>query len=56
VRLEQELMGATCNAQVLEAKRGHLAAVRASRASEAAHKTTLQSKQWDRGKVDVHAC
>jgi hypothetical protein len=54
VQLEQELMGA--NAQVLEAKRGQLAAVRASRASEAAHKTTLQSKQWDRGKVDVHAC
>ena len=41
------------NAQVLEAKRGQLAAVRASKASEAAHKMTLQSKQWDRGKMRV---
>jgi hypothetical protein len=51
VRLEQELKEA--NAQVLEAKRGQLAAVRASKASEAAHKMTLQSKQWDRGKMRV---
>jgi hypothetical protein len=51
VRLERELTEA--NAQVLEAKRGQLAAVRASKASEAAHKMTLQSKQWDRGKVCV---
>jgi hypothetical protein len=39
VRLERELTEA--NAQVLEAKRGQLAAVRASKASEAAHKMTL---------------
>eukprot|EP01047_Picozoa_sp_COSAG01_P032553 COSAG01_NODE_2358_length_7838_cov_7.568807_4_plen_414_part_00 len=51
VQLERELTEA--NAQVLEAKRGQLAAVRASKASEAAHKMTLQSKQWDRGKVRV---
>jgi chromosome segregation ATPase len=48
VQLERELAGA--NAQVLEAKRGQLAAVRAAKASEAAHKGSLQSKQWDRGK------
>jgi hypothetical protein len=35
---------------VLEAKRGQLAAVRVAKASEAAHKGSLQSKQWDRGK------
>jgi hypothetical protein len=48
VQLERELAGA--NAQVLEAKRGQLAAVRVAKASEAAHKGSLQSKQWDRGK------
>jgi hypothetical protein len=36
VQLERELAGA--NAQVLEAKRGQLTAVRAAKASEAAHK------------------
>ncbi len=41
---------AGANVQVLEAKRGQLAAVRAAKASEAAHKGSLQSKQWDRGK------
>eukprot|EP01049_Picozoa_sp_SAG25_P004279 SAG25_NODE_266_length_10666_cov_14.508943_10_plen_238_part_00 len=51
VRLERELTEA--NAQVLEAKRGQLAAVRAAKASEAAHKGSLQSKQWDRGKMRV---
>jgi hypothetical protein len=29
---------------------GQLAAVRVAKASEAAHKGSLQSKQWDRGK------
>ena len=47
-QLEQEL--AKANARVLEAQRGQLAAMRANKASEAAHKATLQSKQWDRGK------
>ena len=51
VRLERELTEA--NAQVLEAKGGQLAALRAGKASEAAHKVTLQSKQWDRGKMRV---
>ena len=51
VQLERELTEA--NAQVLEAKCSQLAALRAGKASEAAHKMTLQSKQWDRGKMRV---
>jgi|EP01047_Picozoa_sp_COSAG01_P041186 hypothetical protein len=50
--LPQELKGA--NARVLEAQRGQLAAMRASKASEAAHKVTLQSKTgWDRRGVST---
>jgi hypothetical protein len=51
-RLERELIGA--NAKVLAAKQEELKAMRANRASETAHAVTLQSKQWDRGKQDVH--
>ena len=50
-QLEKEL--AKANARVLESQRGQLAAMRANKASEAAHKATLQSKQWDRGKKSV---
>jgi hypothetical protein len=50
IRLERELLGA--NAKIPEGQKQRLAALRA-KASSAAHEATHQSKQFDRGKLDV---